>query len=501
MVFVLLAAGIVTTGYIYYRSHEQAYRAEVERHLSAIAALKVGELMQWREDRLSDAVIFFKNPSFNALVRRFFAQPEDADAQRQLLDWLGKYPTLDDYDRVRLLDTQGVERLSLPVDPEPTGPATLRGATEALQSGQITLKDFDRHKNNGRPYLAVLVPIHDESDGNRPLGVLVLRIDPTKYIYPFIERWPTPSQTAETVLVRRDGNDVLYLNDLRHQSNAALALRLPLTQTDVPAVRAVLGETGFMEGPDYRGVPVITIGRAVPNSPWILIAKMDRAEVYAPLRAQLWRVIVIIGLLLFSAGACVGLVWRQQRVRHYREQAEAGEMLRESDEDYRMLFHEMLNGYALHEIICDEAGNPSDYRFLAANPAFERMTGMKAAETVGRTVLEILPDTERSWIECYGKVALTGVPVRFENYAASMQKHFEVVAFRPKINQFACVFSDITERKRANEALRQKYAELERINNVTVGRELRMIELKAEINALLKAAGQPDKYTIVGEDT
>jgi PAS domain S-box-containing protein len=125
--------------------------------------------------------------------------------------------------------------------------------------------------------------------------------------------------------------------------------------------------------------------------------------------------------------------------------------LRRSEEKYRMLFREMLDGFALHEIICDDKGQPSDYRFLALNPAFERLTGLKAEELVGRTVLEVLPGTERRWIENYGKVALTGEPAFFEEYASELKRHFEVTAFRPAPNQFACIFTDVTDRKRAAE--------------------------------------------------
>jgi PAS domain S-box-containing protein len=209
-------------------------------------------------------------------------------------------------------------------------------------------------------------------------------------------------------------------------------------------------------------------------------------------------------MMLFS-----GLIWwfakELNRIDKSRRQSEAD--LRASEENYRLLFREMQNGFALHEIICDEAGNPSDYRFLAVNPAFERMTGLKAAETVGRTVLEILPDTERSWIEHYGKVALTGEPVCFENYAASMKKHFEVIAFRPKIKQFACVISDITERKQAAEQLRQqgeklqaRNEELSQLNRLMTGRELRMIELKQQINGLAVQLGQPQPHLLAFMD-
>jgi PAS domain S-box-containing protein len=121
---------------------------------------------------------------------------------------------------------------------------------------------------------------------------------------------------------------------------------------------------------------------------------------------------------------------------------------RKAENNYRTIFREMLEGFALHDIVCDAAGVPVDYRFLAVNPSFERMTGLIAENIVGRSVLEILPGTEDHWIETYGKVALTGEPVHFENYSSELQKHFEITAFRPAPNQFACLLNDITERKK-----------------------------------------------------
>lgn len=119
--------------------------------------------------------------------------------------------------------------------------------------------------------------------------------------------------------------------------------------------------------------------------------------------------------------------------------------LSESEERYYKLFSEMQEGCALHEIICDEAGNPVDYRFLAVNPAFEQITGLMAQDIVGRTVLEVLPGTEPYWIQNYGKVALTGAPVVFTEYSVEVGKHFSVSAFSPRHGQFACIFADVTE--------------------------------------------------------
>jgi PAS domain S-box-containing protein len=128
---------------------------------------------------------------------------------------------------------------------------------------------------------------------------------------------------------------------------------------------------------------------------------------------------------------------------------------RKMEEEYRTLFRTMLDGFAVHEIICDAQGQPVDYRFLVVNPAFEHMTGLKAENIVGRTVLEVLPETERLWIETYGRVALTGEPAFFESYAKALDKYFEISAFRSAPNRFVTVFADITGRKKAERKLEE----------------------------------------------
>lgn len=122
--------------------------------------------------------------------------------------------------------------------------------------------------------------------------------------------------------------------------------------------------------------------------------------------------------------------------------------LSQSEKKYKGLFTENLSGFALHEIICDDGGQPVDYRFLAVNPAFEKFTGLKAEDIIGRTVLEVMPGTEDYWIKNYGKVALTGEPIHFENYSSATDAYFAVSAYRPAEKQFACVFQDVTENKK-----------------------------------------------------
>jgi len=129
--------------------------------------------------------------------------------------------------------------------------------------------------------------------------------------------------------------------------------------------------------------------------------------------------------------------------------------LKDSEEKYRNLFSSMGEGFALHEIILDADGKPCDYRFLEINHAFEQLTGISGRSAVGRTIREIMPEIEDFWIETYGRVALTGEPARFENYSAPLAKWFELYAYSPAGKQFAVIFQDITQRKKAEETIRE----------------------------------------------
>lgn len=480
MIFVLMATGIITTGYLYSRHYEKNHRAEVEHQLSTIADMKVDELVRWREERLGDARLFYKNANFSALVRRYLQKPDDKETADRLRTWMRHVLEGHPYDRIFLLDAYGKERISEPEDKRPGSRHAAGRAIEFQRANQVVFEDFHRNENDGRVYLSVLVPILDEQGGGQALGTLVMRIDPELNLYPFIKLWPAPSRTAETLIVRRDGNDALFLNELRFKKGTALNLRIPLDKTDTSAVQAVLGLNDIMEGKDYRDVPVIAAVRTVPDSPWSLVARMDVSEVYAPVRERLRVMIALVIALLIGSASGVGLVWRQQGVNYFRKQYMAAEELRESEERYRSLFENMLNGFA-HCKMLFENGRPTDFIYLDVNPAFEKLTGLK--DVTGKKVTEVIPgirEADPALFEIYGNVALTGEPERFETHVEALKSWFSIAVYSPKKEYFVAIFDVITERKLAEKELRKHRDHLEELV------EQRTLELKA-VNKELEA--------------
>lgn len=147
---------------------------------------------------------------------------------------------------------------------------------------------------------------------------------------------------------------------------------------------------------------------------------------------------------------------------------------RRTEREYTQLFSTMPYGFAVHEVLEDEKGEPVDYRFLSVNPAFERLTGLQAEKILGRTVLEVLPETEREWIQRYGRLKPGSPSIHFSSYSGALGRYFEVTAYASGYRQFVTLFHDITER-------RQGEKEKEKLEN--------LLNQAQKMNAIGRLAG------------
>jgi PAS domain S-box-containing protein len=163
-------------------------------------------------------------------------------------------------------------------------------------------------------------------------------------------------------------------------------------------------------------------------------------------------------------------------------------VLQESEEKFRLMFNQMVSASALFEVIFNKRGKPVDYRYIEVNPSFEHNTGKKKDQVIGKTLLEVFPDTERYWLQSFEKVALNGNPIEIENYHKGLNKYFHVSGFMPKDGQVAVTFVDITDRMRIEKALQEAHDDLEkRVKTRTLELQELNKQLKMKATSLSEA--------------
>lgn len=299
-------------------SKYQGYMQTVSRHnaaeaLEAIADLKVSQINAWRAERIGDARVLSVDLGNALRVAAFVESPSAGDSGEDILRFMEAFLDSYGYRSVALTTVDGTVRLSAGPDAAIVGPYGRSLIRRVAQLRRPLLSDFHRASNVEGVHLDLCAPILVRGpEGERCAGAYLLRIDPDKFLYPTVQDWPTPSPTAETLIVRREGDDALFLNELRHRKDSAMRLRLSIHNLTLPAAVAVLGYSGVMEGFDYRGVPVVAATRSIPETSWSLVAKVDSAEIYSPIRRQTRAMGIMVTGLVFIAGLLVTLWWRER---------------------------------------------------------------------------------------------------------------------------------------------------------------------------------------------
>lgn len=318
LIFSILVCLIVTGGYIFYQSQKQRITELQYRELTTISDLKADQISNWRRERQVDAEVLFYSSIFSDAVDLYLRDPDSAEYGKKVLQHMNALMRYGDYSSIYFLDTGGKIFLGVNVDNILHGKYVFAAVREAIRKKKLVFSELHFNEPLGEvPHLDIIIPIVSNDRRGRVLGVVVLQVDPTKHLYPGIQTWPTPSPSGETLLVRREGNNALFLNELRHKKGTALTLRLPMDAPSLPAARAVRGYVGIVDGIDYRNVPVLAATRPIPGSDWFLVSKIDKSEVLAPVLRQAIYIAVIALLLIVAAGAILGVLWQRERLSQY----------------------------------------------------------------------------------------------------------------------------------------------------------------------------------------
>jgi len=380
--------------WLYQHEKERALHDAGEQ-LTAVATLLNRQIVNWRAERIADGNTLASDPLLIRLVDELLRDGNPA-AREPVGARLQSYRDNYHYHDVILLDSAGALRLSVNGRQQTLAPEAQEAIKQAVAMKKTLITDIHRSPETGKPHADIVVPMFDHSAATRShVGTILLQLDLDVFLYPSLKNWPLPSATAEALLVRRDGDDVLLLNDLRFQSNSALETRISRTRENVASVIAVFGgKSGLIDGIDYNGKPVLASASQVAESNWTLIAKISRDEALASWHHSSYLITALtIGFLLAAAGI-FGFIYQWHDVRRYKSLLTAEAANRALRERFLLAFKASP--------LATSIARASDGRFVEVNDKYERDFGWSRNELIGQKATEIglWPDIEvrHEWV-------------------------------------------------------------------------------------------------------
>ena len=420
-------------------------------NLHGIGKLKVSQIQAYIQERNGDAMVgskFLSNPA----VQHWLKNPSGGTppAVQQTLEAIimahqyGSALLLDDQANVRLGNGQYVKLT------EAGKSIALRAIHE--NAVQISPIYFGDPSAPDKPLQDVFVPF-TKPDTPAVIGVLVLR-DNLNFLYTLLQSWPVESISGETLLVTRDGDDVLFLNELRYKKGSALKLRLPIKGVEgrpIPTQEMMgKGYYGPLEAFDYREKPTLAFNIAVPDTPWGMVVKMDTEEVLQHIRYLQKITWIITAFFILGAGIVLWLWWHKQKIERL-----AQEELDRAAADLRI----SAIAFETHEAIVITDCHP---KILRVNKAFREITGYAPEDVIGRNPnilrAEKKPKAfyEEMWATIFREGKWSGEMLDRRKDGEIYSKWLTITAVtRPDgtLINYVGSFFDITQRKKADDEI------------------------------------------------
>ncbi|KAF0147969.1 MAG: PAS domain S-box [Ignavibacteria bacterium] len=449
---ILIASSIILAGGAYYYNYSiKLLRKQKENELYVIAKYKIAQMQQWKVERTADIKSIAESPFFEKGVEEWLLNRASEYVKEGIKESLDAAKNILDYEDVFLTSKTGVMLIGKDGFGKKGEPELIATINYAAEKNYTVHSDFYYCSEHKKIHYDIVAPIHNAK--NEVIACIVFRIDPYDYMYPLIQSWPTESKTAETLLFKKEGDYVLYLNELRHKTNTALKFRLPLAADKLPAAQAIKGTTGFFTGIDYRGVEVISYLSPISGTEWYIVAKVDSDEILAAVKERSFLIIVIVLLLLLSVSS--GIIWL-----YYYRQRNIYRNLNLVQEEFKTTLYSI--GDAV--ISTDKEG-----RVKNMNKVAETLTGWSEKDAYGKKLTEvfvIINEVTREIVESpVEKVLLNGEVVDLANHTVLISKdgqEYQIADSAAPIKNHAgeitgivMVFSDVTEKYLKDQKVRE----------------------------------------------
>ena len=461
--FVLVVLiGILLTigGFYFYSWEEEAVTKTKHEEIKAIADMKIDEITQWHKERIGDARVFSQSPFFSRKINQWLGDRNNSMLEKDLVDRISLIKNNYDYENIVLCSANGEFLLSFNPKENLFDPITSSKIITSVKSNQIVFTDFYYCPTHKKIHCDIIAPVVNGQ--YPPIAALLFRVDPNEYLYPYLQLWPTPSKSSETLIVRRDGDSVLFLNELRLKNNTALKLRMALTDTKVPAVQAVIGFKGIFEGNDYRGVKVLAYIEPIPDTPWFMVAKVDQQEAYSELQTKAVYITIITLFLVVLVGFIFLLVFNARQKSIYLKLLNKEKLLRANQEEFKTTLYSIADAVITTNV---------NGIIQQMNPVAEQLTGWHETVVKGipidRVVQIINEETRKAVGNPVNRILHDALPIGLDNNTLLVSKSGKEIPITesgaPVKNEYGeitgvvFVFHDQTEEhKKMNELIEAK---------------------------------------------
>ncbi len=454
---------ILATIFYYYYEKSDIRRNTID-DLRTFGVYKVNQIQEWNKERLADANAITSNESFVKSLE-LFLRKGDTFNKKIIKDQLSLLKANIVYKDIILAAPNGKLLFSFNADLDRINPKAIGFVKEAVTDKKIITGEIYYSKTLKEINIDYVAPII--SKDHKVIAAIILRINPKTYLYPLIQSNGSNSSLYTTVLIKREGDNACFLNEVKDRSNSQLNFKISLKRTSIPAVQAVLGHKGIIDGVDYLGNKVISYVAPIKGTDWFLEIKANKNDIYSNLTAKVFFVTSfrLLAFLLVVFGLV--LIYQYRQKIFFKELFAKEKELRENHEEFRTILYSIGDGV----ITADTFG-----KIKKMNHTAENLTGWNEADAVGKPiedVFKIINESTRAKVDNpIFRVLTEGVIVGLANHTLLISKDGKEIPISDsgapirddsgKVDGVVLIFRDKTEEHKTEKIIRQNEARLRR---------------------------------------
>lgn len=459
LLIALISVVIALVGFWFYNHETSKLTVQKQKTLSAISYLKAEQIKNWYNDELNNINLISQNPSIIEKIENFIQAPIQSTLNN-LTDLLKHTIKEHGYAELMITNPTGEIITSSSNTKEPNS-FELKALDLALKNKQSVSSDLFKSVVNQQEsiYISFLSPIKDYS--NKVIAIIIGRINPYDFLFPIIESWPTPSQTAESFIFKIENDSIIYLNNLRHKNNTALNLKIPIAKSDLLASKTAQGLTGIIDGKDYRDVEVNGYSSKIKDTPWFLISKINNSELFEEVPMMIGGIVLLVILAIFSSVFVIGYIYNQKQKVIYKDLYNKEKELWQQQEKFKVTLDSLGEG-----IIVTDMNAKIQYM----NNIAEQLTEWRLREAKGRLLGEVYSvrneETGQKENNILEKVIKHGIVKELANHTILISKNGKeipvmdtgapVLDIDGSLNGIVITFVDETERRNHERLLKER---------------------------------------------